>query len=125
MSEDDRPSRWRRAVHRITAEVHELDAEDLRQQAETAGAVPLASCVDRQPATVYGTVRSLTIRPRGGNPALEAELYDGSGVLTLVFIGRRTIAGIEPGRALRASGRVTMNEGRRVIFNPRYELLPD
>lgn len=121
----DEGGRLRKAMRRLTAQTHELDAEELQRRAEHAGAQPVAACVDRMPATVFGTVRALTIRPRAGTPALEAELYDGSGVVTLVFVGRRTIAGIEPGRRLRATGRVTTNEGRRVMFNPRYELLPD
>ena len=87
------------------------------------GATPVAACVDRTPVTVFGTVRSLTIRPRAGTPALEADLFDGSDVVTLVWLGRRTIAGVEPGRQLRASGRITSGEGRRLIYNPRYELL--
>jgi len=122
---DAEGGRLRKAMRRLTAQTHELDDEELQRRAEHAGAQPVAACVDRMPATVFGTVRALTIRPRAGTPALEADLYDGSGVVTLVFVGRRTIAGIEPGRRLRATGRVTTNEGRRVMFNPRYELLPD
>jgi len=122
---EEEGGRLRRAMRRLTAQTHELDAAELQRRAEHAGAQPVAECVDRMPATVFGTVRALTIRPRAGTPALEAELYDGSGVVTLVFVGRRTIAGIEPGRQLRATGRVTTNEGRRLMFNPRYELLPD
>jgi hypothetical protein len=64
----------------------------------------------------------VTLRPRGGVPALEAELYDGSGVITLVWLGRRRIAGIEPGRCLRVEGRVGLHAGQRIMFNPRYEL---
>jgi hypothetical protein len=64
----------------------------------------------------------VTLRPRGGVPALEAELYDGSGIITLVWLGRRRIAGIEPGRNLRVEGRIGRMEGARVMFNPRYEL---
>lgn len=121
----DEGGRLRRAMRRLTAQTHELEAEELQRSAEDAGAQPVAECVDRMPATVFGTIRALTIRPRAGTPALEADLYDGSGVVTLVFVGRRTIAGIEPGRRLRATGRVNASEGRRVMFNPRYELLPD
>jgi RecG-like helicase len=113
----------RRAVRRLTAETRELDDEQLQRQAEDLGAAPMATCQERTPVTVFGTVRSLTIRPRAGTPALEAELYDGSGVITLVFLGRRTIAGIGPGRQLRASGRIATHDGRRLMFNPRYELL--
>jgi hypothetical protein len=119
----DEPGRLRRAVHRLTTQAHDLDAEDLQRQGDRVGATPVADCVDRTPVTVFGTVRSLTIRPRAGTPALEADLFDGSDVVTLVWLGRRTIAGIEPGRQLRASGRITSGEGRRLIYNPRYELL--
>jgi hypothetical protein len=119
----DEPGRLRRAVHRLTTQAHDLDAEDLQRQGDRIGATPVAACVDRTPVTVFGTVRSLTIRPRAGAPALEADLFDGSDVVTLVWLGRRTIAGIEPGRQLRASGRITSAEGRRLIYNPRYELL--
>lgn len=121
----DEGGRFRRAMRRLTAQTHELEAEELQRSAEHAGAQPVANCVDRMPATVFGTVRALTIRPRAGTPALEADLYDGSGVVTLVFVGRRTIAGIEPGRRLRATGRVTTADGRRLMFNPRYELLAE
>ena len=52
----------------------------------------------------------------------EADLYDGSDVVTLVWLGRRHIAGIEPGRALSVRGRIAVREGRKVIYNPYYEL---
>ena len=40
-----------------------------------------------------GTVSTVTINPRGGHPALEVELRDGSGAVTLVWLGRRQIPG--------------------------------
>ena len=119
----DEPGRLRRAVRRLTAETTELDAQDLQKRGEGVGATPLADCRDRSPVTVFGTVRAITIRPRAGVPALEAELYDGSGTVTLVWLGRRTLAGVAAGRQLRATGRLTTAEGRRLIYNPRYELV--
>jgi hypothetical protein len=115
-------NRFRKAVRNLTAETGKLDAEHLQRQVERAGATTVAACSDRVPVTVFGTVRSVTIRPRAGVPALEAELYDGSGTVTLVWLGRRTIAGLGPGRQVRAAGRITTAEGRRLIYNPRYEL---
>jgi len=115
--------RLRRAVRRLTAETEELDAEELQKRAEHHGAKRLVDCGDREPVTVFGTIRAITIRPRAGVPALEAELYDGSGTVTLVWLGRRTIAGLAAGRQLRATGRISATEGRRVIYNPRYELI--
>lgn len=84
--------------------------------------MPVADCPPRRRARVAGTLRTVTIRPRGGAPALEAELYDGTAVVSLVWLGRRRIAGIEPGRRLWAEGLVSVQDGRKVIFNPRYEL---
>jgi hypothetical protein len=66
----------------------------------------------------------VTFRPRRGVPALEAELYDGTGAVQLVWLGQRRIAGIEPGRRLRAAGFVSECGGRPVVYNPRYELAP-
>ncbi len=51
----------------------------------------------------------MTLRPRAGVPALEAELFDGSAALDVVWLGRRAITGIEPGRKLIASGRISMS----------------
>jgi hypothetical protein len=117
-------NRFKKAVRNLTAETKELDAEELQKQAVTSGATTVARCGDRVPVTVLGTVRAMTIRPRAGVPALEAELYDGSGTVTLVWLGRRTVAGLGPGRQVRATGRITTSEGRRLIYNPRYEMTP-
>jgi hypothetical protein len=53
---------------------------------------------------------------------VDAELFDGSGSVHLVWLGRSRIPGIEPGRALVARGRVSEHDGVKVIFNPWYEL---
>ncbi|WP_055588589.1 OB-fold nucleic acid binding domain-containing protein [Peterkaempfera griseoplana] len=121
---DRQPGRFRRMLGRLTSSPEELQAEELRQDAEEAGCTPIASCDDRELVTVTGTLRTVTLRPRAGVPALEAELFDGSDALDVVWLGRRSIAGIEPGRRLIASGRISQAHGRRVLFNPRYELRP-
>jgi RecG-like helicase len=121
---DNEGGRFRRAVRRITSEDSELEADDLQQKvADDAGAAPMSKCQERSTVTVLGTVKSLTLRPRAGTPTLEVELYDGSGTVTLIWLGRREIAGITPGRQLRACGRMTSDGARRVIFNPRYDLV--
>jgi RecG-like helicase len=126
MSREDseqEPGRLRRAVRRIASEDDALEARDLQREAASHGATAVTDCAHRERVTVMGTVRSLTLRPRAGTPSLEVDLYDGTGTVTLVWLGRRELAGITPGRRLRATGRITTSAGRRVIFNPRYELL--
>ena len=71
---------------------------------------------------MQGTLKTVTLRPRGGVPALEAELYDGSGSISVVWLGRRRIGGISPGRAIRVEGRIGVQDDQRVMYNPRYEL---
>jgi hypothetical protein len=53
---------------------------------------------------------------------LQAELFDGSASIDLVWLGRRRVAGIEPGRTIMARGRVGVHDGRLAIYNPWYEL---
>lgn len=99
-----------------------MEAKELQLDTVKAGCVPIAQTEDRERVELAGTLRTVTLRPRGGVPALEAELYDGSGVITVVWLGRRRIAGIEPGRAIKVEGRIGVQDKARVIFNPRYEL---
>ncbi len=85
----------------------------------------LAEIEERASARVRGIVQTVTLQPRAGTPALEVELFDGSDVVTLVWLGQRRIGGIDVGRRMIVTGRVTTLDGRRVMFNPRYELLPE
>lgn len=114
----------RRVMDRLTADTDELDAEDLQAAIPAQGATPIASCRDREPVCILGTLRTVTFRPRAGVPALQAELWDGSGTVSVVFLGRRSIPGIDPGRAIKVRGRITSLRGQRVIYNPIYELRP-
>ena len=116
--------RLRSALHRLSSTDQALEAEDLRETSDRLGGSPVTALPERQLACVCGTLKSVTLRPRAGVPALVAELYDGSGTINLVWLGRRQIPGIEPGRAVIACGRVTRDHEQPVIFNPRYELRP-
>ena len=77
-----------------------------------------------------GRLRTVVYTPRTNLPTLEADLYDGSDVVTLVFLGRRHIAGIEPGRPLTARGRIAVRDDRKVHLQPvlragRTQMRPD
>lgn len=109
---------------RVTSSAEEEDAADLRDTTEMLGVTATVDCCDRERVTVHGSIKSVTMLPSQGSPSLEAELYDGSGSITLVWLGRRRIHGIECGRTMSASGLVSVSGGRRAIYNPRYELDP-
>ena len=125
VSETPAPTRrgWlTRVVARLTEDEQELDAADLRKDVQKAGTRPVATCCQGEPVTVTGRLRSVVYTPRDTVPTVDAELYDGSGSVHLVWLGRSRIPGIEPGRALVARGRVSEHDGVKVIFNPWYEL---
>ncbi|MCD4527340.1 OB-fold nucleic acid binding domain-containing protein [Nocardioides sp. cx-173] len=116
-------SKLRRTISRW-ANSSDQHARDLRRTYADSGVATIADAPDRELVRLRGTLRTVTLRPRGGVPALEAELFDGSGVLTVVWLGRRRIAGISPGRSIEVQGRIGAHDGIRIIYNPRYELMP-
>jgi len=116
--------RVRTGLRSMLATRAEIEASDERKHAEGAGCSAVAQLRMRSRVELFGVLRSVTLRPRMGVCALEAELYDGTGSVRLVWLGQRTIAGIEPGRRLRVTGFVSRSDGGPLIFNPRYELAP-
>ncbi|MFD2023928.1 OB-fold nucleic acid binding domain-containing protein [Promicromonospora aerolata] len=100
------------------------DTEERADASRNLGCMAVATVPVRSRGKVAGVLRSVVLRPREGVPTVEAELFDGSGALDLVWLGRRTIDGIEPGRRIRVEGMVCDADGRRTMFNPRYELRP-
>jgi RecG-like helicase len=86
--------------------------------------VPIRNTRHRQVAVVQGRIRSVEVSPISGSPALRCELVDESGGVTLLFYGRRSIPGIEPGVHLRAQGRVGTYKEHLAMANPVYRLLP-
>ncbi|HZJ27180.1 MAG TPA: OB-fold nucleic acid binding domain-containing protein [Acidimicrobiia bacterium] len=114
---------FRRAFERLRAPIEELDREALEEWVRSIGATPVREVVPRLPVVLAGEVSSVRIVPRAGSPSLEVTVTDGTGFATGIFLGRRRIAGLTPGRRLRFRG-VPARRGRVVeIFNPVYEIL--
>lgn len=116
-----------KVYRRFTATATQLESRELQENfgaLSDAGTQQIDQCQPGAQIEVVGTVRSVSIQPAIKNPALEIELYDGSGVVTVIWMGRRTIRGIVAGRTMKVCGRLTFNTERPTIFNPRYELRP-
>src|SRR5215472_18846829 len=73
---------------------------------------------------VTGALGRVTAGTPGGPPMLRAELGGGRDAVTVIWLGRTSIAGIEPGRAVAVEGTLARRRGRPVIYNPRYQLGP-
>lgn len=119
------PGLFKRALARLTVDEQEVECAVLRSKTAAVGAVAVNECTVGKPVCVAGTLRAVVLRPLAGVPTLEAELYDGTGTVTLVWLGRRRIRGIDPGRTLVARGRLTRREGKPTVYNPAYELRAD
>ncbi|RIV40870.1 OB-fold nucleic acid binding domain-containing protein [Micromonospora radicis] len=124
MSTDEGRGSLRRMLRRLTASEAEIEAQQLQRESARCGGVPMLQCARGEVVSVTGRLRTVVYTPRTNQPALEADLYDGSDVVTLVWLGRRHITGIEPGRHLTAKGRIALRDDRKVIYNPYYELEP-
>jgi amino acid transporter len=84
---------------------------------------PIGEIQWRKRAHVQGKVTSIKSAPRDSAPYLQVEVWDKSGGVTLQFLGRREIAGLEVGSEIRAEGMVGEEDGSLLILNPSYELL--
>ena len=84
---------------------------------------PIKKVEWRKRSKVHGRVTSISTAPRGSAPMLQVEVWDETGGITLNFLGRREIAGLEVGMEMRAEGMVGEEEGQLTILNPSYELL--
>jgi hypothetical protein len=109
---------WRRMI----ASRSELEAADLQDELQSESADPINCCTPGAIVDVVGTVKSITVQPQCEAPAFQVQLYDGTGSLTLIWLGRRRIAGIHPGRRMAVHGRLTCSTQNPTLFNPRYEL---
>jgi hypothetical protein len=113
----------KKMVERLTKPVEEIDREQLTAFCDARHLTALDTITPRPRVRVGGEVRSVRIVPRAGAPALEVTVSDGRGAVVGVFLGRRKIAGLSPGRKVAFEG-VAARDGKRVlVFNPVYELL--
>jgi len=86
---------------------------------------PIADIQYRQHARVAGRIHAVRVQPHGGVASLECTLVDDTGGITLLFLGRRTISGLNVGARIIAEGTVGADGGHLAILNPMFEFLPD
>jgi hypothetical protein len=113
---------FRRMLRKLTSDVDVLDADDLSKGAERSGAQRAVECASGQEVTMLGRLRSVEFCPQDAEASLQAELFDGTDGVTLIWLGRRRIPGIEPGRTMRVRGRLAVRDGRKVLYNPYDEI---
>ena len=84
---------------------------------------PIGKITWRNRAHVKGRVTSIKTAPSGAAPIVEVEVWDETGGVTLQFLGRREISGLDVGSQLFAEGMVGETNGSLTILNPSYEIV--
>ena len=84
---------------------------------------PINHLVWRKRAQVEGRVSAIRTSSNNQSPKVEVEIWDETGGVTLQFLGRREITGLEVGELLRAEGMVGESQGSLTILNPSYEII--
>ncbi|MGH9171170.1 MAG: OB-fold nucleic acid binding domain-containing protein, partial [Acidimicrobiales bacterium] len=87
------------------------------------GEIPISELSRRQRAKVAGRVRSVRVQAGAGVPSVECVLADSTGLLLLVFQGRRRVPGIDPGAYVAVEGMVGERGRRLVMINPLFTIL--
>ena len=113
-AEQSRPQVRRLEDQPITVEETSHYAEDIH---------PIAAAQWRHRAHVKGNVTSIRTAPANATPHVDIEIWDETGGITLQFIGRRELSGLEVGSTICAEGMVGENDGNLVILNPSYEII--
>lgn len=79
----------------------------------------------RKRTAIAGTVQSVRVQPWSGISALECTVVGERGAILVVFLGRRAIAGIEPGAVIEVEGMVGRQRDRLAMINPLYRFLEE
>jgi RecG-like helicase len=113
-------------IRRLFSRVAESDEQRYAQEIEEwAASVPrtvrIRDASPRSHLKLAGVVRRITVRPLEGNESLEALLYDGTGEVTLVWMGRRSIPGLRLGTRLVVDGVIGEQRGEVRMVNPTFE----
>ena len=90
--------------------------------AAARGWTPLGEVTPRSLEHTGGRISYIEVSPHDAPARLIVRLVDPTGSVDLVFLGRRVVAGLEPGATVCVEGRVAAGEDVPRIFNPRYEL---
>ena len=87
------------------------------------GHLPIGDARWRRRVKLAGRVRSMRVAPLHDAPTLELVLVDATGGVSVVFLGRRALAGVDVGTRMSVEGTVGIHQRRLALLNPVYELL--
>lgn len=112
----------RRFLRRMGESDEQRYAEEIEAwAAKVPGTVPIREATPRSKVKLAGVVRRITVRPIEGSESLEALVYDGTGEVRVVWMGRRSIKGLNLGTRLVVDGLLAEHQSELRIVNPTFE----
>jgi RecG-like helicase len=115
---------FRRFLERLSESDETRLAAEVREWSERVpGTIRIHGAPPRQHVKIAGIVNRITVFPTEGNESLEALVSDGTGEVTVVFMGRRSIPGLSLGTKLAVEGVLGEKRGHPRLVNPKFELL--
>lgn len=116
---------FERLKRRLAQDRADMRADTIREWvASVDGVTSIGAAEPRSVVRLAGVVENLRVRPREGVPAFEAVIADGTGSVTAVWLGRRSIPGLTLGSRLIIQGRLGGGRGRMQVMNPTFEFAP-
>ena len=113
---------FRRFLLRMAESDEDRLAEEIQEWAATVpGTVRIRDAPTRSRVKVAGVVKRITVRPLAGFESLEALITDGTGELSVLWMGRRSIPGLTLGTRIVVEGVVAEERGALKMVNPRFE----
>ncbi len=101
----------------------EDDLADL-QVRESEPASRVCEVTERKKASLYGVLRSATFPAPTGPGSFSATLFDGTGSIDVVWLGRKSVPGIKAGIRLAVQGMVVSRSNGLCIINPTFQIEP-
>jgi hypothetical protein len=112
-------------IERLARPPEDIRAENLRLWASAIpGAVPITQLEPRSRCKVAGVVQNIRIDPREGRGSIEATIIDGTGQMTVKWLGRSSLSGIRLGVGLIVEGVIGRGSDTELtVLNPEYQLV--
>jgi len=112
--------RFRSVFKRIWSSEEDLVDEESADESGPVGAQAISSVKARERVGLFGEIQSVSASTPGAALSFQADLSDGTGHITLVWMGRDRVPGISPGVIMRVYGRTAQLGKELVMYNPRY-----
>jgi RecG-like helicase len=109
---------------RLTETNEQRLAAEIREWSESVpGSTRIAGVTERSRTKIAGAVRRITVRPVKGFEGLRILLSDGTGEVSIDFLGRRSITGLTLGSRLVVEGMPRREGGLLKMVNPAFEFV--